>query len=108
MDPDCVRHADRALRLGETVEKSSEKFGHGLSIRPGGRGLVRQGLQTSDDRRGTELPGKATGTGPMSGVREISREKVPSYSPPDPERRGKRGFRVEGQIWRRGKQSQDI
>ena len=70
----------------------------------GGWGPVRQVLQTSDDRIGTELPGEATGMGLMPGVREGPSEGFTGYPPQKPARRRERGGTAEGRrgIWRRG------
>ena len=51
----------------------------------GGQGPYRQGLQTSDDGIGVELPGNTIGTGPMSGVREGPSDGFTGYLPPNPE-----------------------
>ena len=51
---------------------------------PGGQDPGRRGLKISDGRRGAELPGEATGTGPISIVWEVPSEGVNGYSPPNP------------------------
>ena len=50
--------------------KNVQKCGYGFPAIPGGRGMVRQGLQTSDEEREAELLGETKQKGPMSRVRE--------------------------------------
>ena len=89
----CVQNADRDLRLGGIADKHPGKCGYGLPTMPGGQGPGRQGLQTSDDKRGAELSVEATGTGPMTRVQEGPSKGVTSYPLPNPVRRGDKGGR---------------
>ena len=110
MAQDRVRQADGDIQPGGTAEKRLKNCGYGLPTIPGGRGPAERGLQTLDDGRGVELPGEATGTGTMYGVREGFSNRVTGSTPPNPARCGKRGGGAEGQIGGRrlGRQDQNV
>ena len=90
VSPDRVRQADRDILSGCPADKRPENYGYGFPSMPGGQGLGRRGLKTSDDGRGGELPGEATGAGPMSGSWEGPSKGVAGYPLPNPTWRGKR------------------
>ena len=68
---------------------------------PGVQGPGRQGLHTSNNRRGAELLVEATGKVPMSGVREGPSNGITGYPLQKPARCSKRGGGAEGQRGRR-------
>ena len=68
-------------------QKYPKNCGCGLPDMPGGQGPGRRGLQTSDYGR------RASGTGPLSGLKEGPNGGVTGCPPPNPERRIKRGER---------------
>ena len=112
--PGLAQERDRnyagALRPGGNVDKRPENCGYGLPAMLGGRGPGRQGLQTSNDGRGAELPGEATGTGLMFGVREGTSKEVTIYTLLKQTWKRKRGGGTEGQQGRqiRGRRAQNL
>ena len=79
--------------MSGTEDKNPENCVHGFPAMPGGQVPGRQVLQTLDDGLGAELPGAATGTGPMSGVQEGPSKWGTSHPQPKPELCGKGGGR---------------
>ena len=90
------------------MNKHPQNCGDGVQAIPGGQGVCRRGLHTTDDRGKAEFQGESAGTGAMLGVRKGSGKGVTGVALPNSEQRGEREVRTGGRQGSRGRQAQDL